>query len=302
MSQDSRHETNAAPTQASDVRTVDDLLTEGRLVLRASRFRHDDRFDVEPREAAYLLAHVLAVREVQVRAFGEREVDGERAAHYLDLVRRRASGEPAAYLVGHREFYGREFRVDPRVLIPRPETEHLIEAVLALDLPVGSAILDVGTGSGCIAATLALETSARIVATDLSLDALEVARCNARRLGAKVHFLRTDLLSGLCLDTLDLVVSNPPYVSPEALPTLSPEVTEHEPHLALFAPKDGTQVVERLLGVARTMRTGSWMVLEIGHDQGSWLERRIEGLEHLTLARLILDYGGRPRTAVLQVT
>lgn len=258
-------------------------------------------FGIDPREAAYLLAHVLEIGEVQVRAFGERPVDTERAERYLDLVRRRAAGEPAAYLTGRREFYGREYLVDPRVLVPRPETEHLVDAVLGLDLPREANLLDVGTGSGCIAVTLSLEASTRVVATDLSLDALDVARLNARRLGADVRFVQADLASPVRLDAFDVVASNPPYVSPDAASGMSRQVTDHEPHLALFAPMHGTQVLERLLAAARAMRSGAWMVLEIGHDQGGWIESRAADEAHLELAELIRDYGGRTRTAVLRI-
>lgn len=281
--------------------TVDDLLREGRSILRRGAL------DIDAREAASLLAFVLGTSEVQVRAFDERSVDADSASRYLDLVRRRATGEPSAYLAGRREFYGREFLVDPRVLVPRPETEHLVEAVLSLmpELDLERAerpsLLDVGTGSGCIAITLALEMSARVVATDLSTDALHAARTNARQLGARVDFLRADLVSPLRLDAFDVVASNPPYVAQEELPRLSREVTEHEPHLALFAPDEGTAILERLLHGAEAMRSGAFLVLEIGHDQSDWIARRAELLDHLELVRLIRDYGDRPRTAVLRI-
>ena len=257
--------------------------------------------EIDAREAASLLAHLLDTSEVRVRAFGERTVDAEPASRFLELVRRRAAGEPAAYLTGRREFYGREFLVDPRVLVPRPETEHLIEAVLALDLPEAPRLLDLGTGSGCIAVTLALEMSSRVVATDLSADALDVASQNACRLGARVDFLRADLASPLRLDAFDVVGSNPPYVSRSELPNLSPEVTEHEPHLALFAPDEGTAILDRILRNAEAMRPGTFLVLEIGHDQGEWIEERATRLEHLEFVRLVRDYGGRPRTAVCRI-
>lgn len=289
---------------AAAPRTVDDLLARGRTILRAPSPGSD--LDLDPREAIYLLAHVTGRSEARLRAFGEREVDPADAARYLDLVQRRAGGEPAAYLTGRREFYGRDFLVDPRVLVPRPETEHLVESVLELDLRAEPGrplrLLDVGTGSGCIAVTLALELTdgARIVATDLSADALDVARANALRLDADVRFVRADLTTALRLAAFDVVASNPPYVAHGARSTLSPEVTEHEPHLALFAPERGTAVLERLLAASRDLRPGAHLVLEIGHDQGEWLAERTRDLGHLELLHLLRDYGGRDRTAVLR--
>src|SRR5262249_43661580 len=150
---------------------------------------------------------------------------------------------------GEREFYGRRFAVDRRVLIPRPETEHVVEAALGLPLPTAPRILDVGTGSGCLAATLALELrGARAVACDLSPGALAVAAGNARRHGVagRVAAVGSDLGAGLDLARFDLVVSNPPYVDPAELPGLSPEVRGFEPRVALVSPGRGVAVLARL--------------------------------------------------------
>jgi release factor glutamine methyltransferase len=256
---------------------------------------------VEPpsREAHLLLGHVLGRSEASLRARPEEPVADDLADRFRALVERRRRGEPVAYLFGEQEFYGRPFTVDPRVLIPRPETEHLVEAALALDLPAAPRILDVGTGSGCIAVTLALEIpGARLVATDVSLPALRVARSNAERHGAaRVAMVRADLAAALQLERFDLVASNPPYVDPEDAATAA-DVREFEPWLALFAEDSGRGVLARLLGASGSLRPGVHLLLEIGYDQGEWLRASVP--EHLKLLDVVRDYGGIPRTAVLR--
>ena len=212
-------------------------------------------------------------------------------------------GEPVAYLFGEKEFYGRVFRVDDRVLIPRPETEHVVEAALAVSagsLPESPLILDVGTGSGCLAVTLALEIpGARVVGTDLSPGALAVASGNARRLGARVGFVRADLAAGLDLDRFDMVVSNPPYVDRSEAPDLSPEICNFEPHLALFPPGSGDSTLARLLGQARALSPNVPLILEIGRGQLPAVERHASA-SGLHLDRAWNDYSGVPRALLLR--
>jgi len=199
--------------------TIDQLLAEARPRLAATSF------GAPAREASLLLGRVLGLSEAQILAHGEREVPDEAAERFRHLLERRLTGEPTAYLFGEREFYGRSFQVDPRVLIPRPETEHLVEAALTEPLPDRPWILDVGTGSGILAVTLALESpEARVVATDVSPGALAVALANARHLGVRdrVFPVGADLARGLDLGRFDLVVSNPPYIDWSDAPTLSP--------------------------------------------------------------------------------
>lgn len=282
--------------------TIGDLLRQGRRALAAVA-----GFEPSPREANLLLGHVLGLGEASLLARTGEAVAADEEARFRRLLERRLAGEPVAYLFGEREFYGRRFSVDPRVLIPRPETEHLIEAALKLDLP-GSAdgpplILDLGTGSGAIAVTLALEIpGARVVATDLSLPALEVLRSNVRRhgVGDRVAAVRADLGAALRLDRFDLVVSNPPYVDPREAAALSPEVRDYEPHLALFAPGAGRAMVERLLDDARALRPGVHLLVEIGYDQSGWLRSAASSRREVELVEIIHDYGGIPRTAVIR--
>ncbi len=254
-----------------------------------------------PREAALLLGRVLGLSEAQVMARDEMPVPAAAAARFAALVERRRHGEPVAYLTGEREFYGRPFTVDRRVLIPRPETEHVIETVLALALPAAPRILDVGTGSGCLAVTLALELpAARVVASDLSPAALALAAGNARRhqVAARVHMAASDLTAALALERFDLVVSNPPYVDPEDAPRLSPEVVAFEPGLALFAPDHGQAVMARLFAAAAALRPGIYLAVEIGGGQLDSCQR-MAAAAGLTIHQVRRDYAGLPRVLVL---
>ncbi len=208
-----------------------------------------------PIEAQMLAAHALGVDRTWILTHPEALIEPG------TLLERRLSGEPLAYIVGEREFYGRTFKVDPGVLIPRHETEHLIDAVLGLGREFSGTILDIGTGSGCIAITLALElSSARVAAVDISSGALEVAALNAARLGASVTFFAADLLPDD--RTWDVVVSNPPYVSPSDF--LPADVRDFEPSLALFGGDDGLSFYRRLAHVS-----ASRLFLEIGQGQGT---------------------------------
>ncbi|MDP8990385.1 MAG: peptide chain release factor N(5)-glutamine methyltransferase, partial [Acidobacteriota bacterium] len=174
----------------------------------------------------------------------------------------RMKGEPTQYITGRQEFYGREFRVTRDVLIPRPETEHLIEAALARG---AESILDIGTGSGAIAVTLALETTMRVTATDVSPAALRVARQNAQALAARVDFVACDLGAAFNDGSFDLVVSNPPYVAERDRASLQSEVRDHEPGLALFGGEDGLAVYRRLIPEAtRLLRPDGWLMMELG--------------------------------------
>jgi release factor glutamine methyltransferase len=278
---------------------IDQLLAEARPRLAATSF------GAPAREASLLLGRVLGLSEAQILAHGEREVPEEAAERFRQLLERRLTGEPTAYLFGEREFYGRSFQVDPRVLIPRPETEHLVEAALAEPLPERPWILDVGTGSGILAVTLAMEIpGARVVATDVSPGALAVASSNARRLGVRgvrgrVFPVGADLAGGLDLTRFDLVVSNPPYVDWSDAPTLSPEVYNFEPHVALFAPGSGDSLYARLFMETGRLRPGIRLLVEIGYGQLDAI-RRHAAASGLQVPDVRLDYAGIPRVVILE--
>ena len=230
-------------------------------------------------------------------------------AAYDALVARRARREPVALITGHREFWGLDFDVTPAVLTPRPETELIIEEVLTLlgeDADPGDApwrIVDVGTGSGCLAVALARELpSARVSATDVSEAALTVAKGNAVKHGVadRITFARAPFLDGVD-GTPHLVVANPPYVPTAATEVLAPEVGAHEPRLALDGGPDGLDCIRALLEqVAARLAGGGHLVLEFGLGQDDAVQELVAGQDGLDLLRLRHDLQGIPRTAVIR--
>jgi release factor glutamine methyltransferase len=224
-------------------------------------------------DAELLLAHALDTNRVQLVIDAARALSPDELSRFRELVKRRRAREPVAYLVGRREFYGRSFRVDARVLIPRPDTETLVEVALDRTRALSMSLrgLDLCTGSGCVAITLARERpTIRVHATDLSDDALAVARENALRLGAyNVSFARSDLFESLDLDcSFDLVTANPPYIAHGEVKNLPPDIRNYEPPLALEAGDDGLAVVRRLVARApRALRPGGVLAIEVGAGQ-----------------------------------
>ncbi len=218
-------------------------------------------------DAEVLLAHAIGTTRMQLILDSKRLLETGELGRFRELVKRRRNREPVAYLKGEREFYGRPFRVDARVLVPRPETEHLVDVALARTASRSMSLraLDACTGSGCVAITIAKERpTSVVVATDVSGDALAVARDNALRLGAyNVAFEEADLFprSG----TFDLIVSNPPYIASAEIETLAPEVSKHEPRLALDGGGDGLDIVRRIVAsVGKFLDVGGVLALEVG--------------------------------------
>jgi release factor glutamine methyltransferase len=226
------------------------------------------------------------------------ELSSAQAAQLDDWVERRTRHEPIQYILGETEFYGLTFKVTPAVLIPRPETEHLVEAVLeraACDDPLS--ICDVGTGSGAIPIALAHHLpQAHLTALDLSPAALAIARENAERhnVSAGIRFAESDLLSAVRGKRFDFVVSNPPYVRDDEI--LEPQVLEYEPHGALFAGPSGLEIYQRLIPEAKeVLKPGGWLLMEIGHGQREALIRLLAGWEAVDFRN---DLQGISRVAI----
>jgi release factor glutamine methyltransferase len=222
--------------------------------------------------AEVLLMFVLGVDRVYLYAHPERELSPEEESRYGELVAQRATGMPSQYITGHQEFWGLDFVVSPAVLIPRPETEHLVETVLELARDVvGAKLVDVGTGSGCIVLALAHELKdAEAYAVDSSADALEIARANAARLqlNERVRFGQSNVLEALAdIRDFDFVVSNPPYVGFNEADKVQRAVREFEPTVAVFAGEHGLNVIVPLIQQAhRALRSGGWLAMEIGYS------------------------------------
>jgi len=252
-------------------------------------------------EAEILLAHALGKPRTHLLAWPQSEPAPAALGTFHKLLARRKLGEPVAYLVGAREFWSREFRLTSNVLIPRPDTELLVEKVLKkIPLRHPSTVADLGTGSGAIAVTVALERPAcRVYATDRSLQALQVARSNARRLKAgNVGFIRSDWLDALADRHFDVIVSNPPYIAADD-PHLEREI-RFEPTEALTAGPDGLGAIRRITRQSpRCLRHGGWLLLEHGYDQASQVERLLaqSGFTTITCYR---DLENRPRVTQAQ--
>jgi len=247
--------------------------------------------------AELLLMFSLGCDRAYLFAHPERELSAGESSRYDAALAERARGVPAQYITGHQEFWGMDLIVSPTVLIPRPETEHVIETALGL-LPApgaGIRIVDVGTGAGAIALALAREfPKAEIHATDISSAALEIARANAARLelNNQVQFHNTDLLHGLS-GSFDLIASNPPYVGESEEDQVQLEVRKFEPRAAVFAGPKGTEVIARLIPQAlEKLRPGGWLVLEVSGTIADQVQPLLKDWDEL---RVIPDLQGIPR-------
>jgi release factor glutamine methyltransferase len=235
--------------------TVRDALDSATIPLRAARVE-SPRLDAE-----VLLAAAMGVDRAALHRDPDAELPGDAVRPFQAMVLRRRKREPVAYIVGRKGFRHLELEVDARVIVPRPETETLVEA--ALGLPEGARVLDVGTGSGAVALALKHERpDLAVTASDVSRKALEVARANAERLGLDVELVVADLVPA---GEWDAIVSNPPYIADAERARLAPEITRHEPALGLFAGADGLEVIRELVPAAAE-RTG-WLALEVGAGQ-----------------------------------
>jgi release factor glutamine methyltransferase len=253
-------------------------------LLQGMQLLEDGEIGVPRLTAEVLLAFALRVERVYLFAHPEQELREVEWLHYGRYLHERLKGKPTQYITQRQEFYGREFRVSPDVLIPRPETEHVIEVALRLGSGVRH-LVDAGTGSGALAATLALELGVRVFATDISPAAAGVARENAARLNAPVHVVVCDLLTSIASESMDLIVSNPPYVPVTQRDGLQREVRDWEPHVALFGGETGFDLYDRLVSDARrVLRPGGWLIMELGFGSlnhvkelvAEWSEVRVE--------------------------
>ena len=256
--------------------------------------------DAARREATLLLRHALGVSEAWLVAHADDPVDTPQAAAFHELVARRAAGEPVAYLIGTRGFHALELEVTPEVLIPRPETELLVDCALQrIPLDAESAIADLGTGSGAIALAIAkARPHARVLATDASTAALAVARANAERLGIdNVALAQGDWCAALGEERFDLIVSNPPYIA-TGDPHLQRGDLRFEPPAALASSVDGLDAIRVIVRDARVhLREGGWLLLEHGFEQGAAVRALLSAQGHVDVAT-VRDLEGRERVSV----
>jgi len=242
-------------------------------------------------DAELLLADAMGVDRAAIVSDPGRELTPQQARRFQTYAMRRAQREPVAYILGTKGFRTIDLLVDSRVLIPRPETEHLVEA--ALELPHGARVADVGTGSGAVALALKAERpDLEVIATDASPEALAVARANAERLGLDVQLLPGDLLESV-EGPLDAVLSNPPYVAEAERVTLAPDITRHEPEMALYAGEDGLSLIRRLAPAAAASGA-SLLALEVGFGQAG-VVAEIVGEAGFPDIRVIADLAGIER-------
>jgi release factor glutamine methyltransferase len=286
--------------------TINDALTKGTALLVQAQLP-------SPRlDAQVLLSHVLHVDRAFLYTYPERTLTPDQEQQFSHWIERRSQGEPAAYITGQREFYGLDFLVDKRVLIPRPETELLVEAALTiihsrLDAGTIPIVVDIGTGSGAIPITLAVNEPRLpyLYATDISADALEVARLNCERhhVEQRVRLLQGDLLAPLP-EPVDLLTANLPYVGTEEIQSLAPDVRDYEPHLALFSGPHGLDLLRQLLiqaHQASELKAHAVILLEIGYQQKETLIQWIEELWPLATVTFTKDYAGWDRLLQIEL-
>ena len=256
--------------------------------------------------AELLLMFTLGCDRAHLYGHPDRDLTEEENSRYQEALAQRATGLPAQYITGHQEFWGMDFIVSPQVLIPRPETEHVVERVLELlrsplVQQANPRLVDVGTGSGCIALALAKELpQAEVHATDISAGALEIARSNASRhnLQDRIVFHQTDLLGGIEKNAFDVVVSNPPYVGLAEEDQVQLEVRKFEPRNAVFAGETGLEVIQRLVPQAHeVLKPGGWLVMEISGTIVGPSKQAVSGWENV---QVLPDLQSIPRVLSAQ--
>ena len=281
--------------------TIAETLKQASQQLRAASIANDVL------DAQTLLAEALGKDRTYLIVNFNEQLSEELLMKFQRLIARRCAGEPVQYITGHQQFFGLEFKVTPDVLIPRPETELIVEETIRLAEEhklASPVVIDVGTGSGCIAVALARELeTAQVMACDISEAALAVARRNAVKhdLADRIRFVHSDLLSAFPeTQAADFILSNPPYVAQNELPTLQREVREWEPHLALTDFDDGLSLYRRLLNEAPSrLKVGGYLICELGYTQSEAVSAMAD-LQIWEAPRLLDDLQGIPRTLVLQ--
>lgn len=269
---------------------------------------HFERKDIEqPRASAeILLAHVLNMERIQLYLNFDRPLTPVELASYREVIRRRAAREPTQYITGKQEFWSLELEVSPAVLIPRPETELLVEKTLDLVRNSAKRVLDLGTGSGAIAIALAHECPALdVIASDQSCTALQVARRNAirHRLSDRIALVATDLLGGFSCSNppFDVIVSNPPYIGEKEFPFLAPEILQYEPNTALLAGPQGLSAIRRILREAPAyLKSQGSLLLEIGAGHADLLREELQNEPFFDHCEFHRDYSGILRVLHLQ--
>ena len=283
--------------------------TIGRLLNWTTEYLESKGSDEARLEAQLLLCHALDCQKIQLYTRFEETIDDQKRTKFRELVKQRASGIPVAYLLGTREFYSMEFAVTPDVLIPRPETEHLvIETLDRLKSRAGEEgvrVLELGTGSGIIAVTVAKHAKqVTVLATDISDKALAVAAQNAEkhRVAERIEFAQGDLFAAVPDgETFDILVSNPPYVAQAERSMMDPQVIAHEPHVALFAEEDGTAVLRQILEQgADYLKPGGWLLLEFSPMIAARVAKIAEATGHYQQISIGKDLAKHDRYLVAQ--
>jgi release factor glutamine methyltransferase len=281
--------------------TTEQPWTIGRLLDWTTKFLGQKGSESPRLDAQVLLAHALGCKRIELYTRHDEPASDEARTKFRELVRKRIEGCPVAYLVGRKEFFSLEFEVGPAVLIPRPDTECVMTECLQLARGLAEPhVLDIGTGSGCLAVTAAVRhKGAKVTAVDLSPEALAVAAKNAARhkVEDRIRFLQGDLFAPVPAgEKFDFILSNPPYIPHDVIPTLEPGVRDYEPHLALDGGPDGYAVFERLVaGAPDYLKPGGYLIVEIGAPQEQHARERIRARGGYELGKTILDGSGHPR-------